>query len=171
MNRPGPGTLIDRVNREDAPIGVVTRSEALDVGANFRTAHVFVFDNAGRLLLQRLAPTRERHPGRWGSSVAAYLFSGETYQAAVERRMADELRLRGHPTYLGKIPMQDEASTKFVALFTFVSDEAEIGEPDQIQELKFWSLPELHDEIAEQPKFFTPTFLELFSFFERGARA
>jgi isopentenyl-diphosphate Delta-isomerase len=164
MTAPGSATLIDRVNDEDRAVGLVPRKAALAEGANFRTAHVFVLDHLGRLLLQRLAPERERHPCRWGSSVAAYLFAGETYHDGAARRMADELCLRGPLTRVGKIRMQDEDSTKFVGLFTFRSDHAEICAPDHIAELRYWPIPELDEAITIQSHAFTPTFLELYSF-------
>lgn len=165
-------TLIDRVDSQDRPIGVVPRRAALSEGANFRTAHVFVFDRRGWLLLQRLAAGRERHPGRWGSSVAAYLFAGESYEEAARRRMAAELGLAGQLHALGKMQMRDEASTKFVGLFEFISDHAEISEPSHIAELRFRPLEELDRAVIADAHDFTPTFLQLYSFYRRrGERA
>lgn len=167
MAAPASTSLIDRVDPRDRPVGVVTRKDALAEGANFRTAHVFIFDRRGRLLLQRLAPTRERHPGRWGSSVAAYLFAGERYAAAARRRMGEELGLAGTPIPLGKVRMRDERSMKFIGLFEFRADVAEIRDPDHIAELKFWDLENLDTSTVSKPAEFTPTFLRLYSFYRR----
>lgn len=163
MPAPASTSLIDRVDPRDRPVGVVTRKDALAEGANFRTAHIFIFDSRGQLLLERLAATRERHPGRWGSSVAAYLFAGEGYGAAAERRMREELGLTGTPTPLGKVRMRDERSTKFVGLFEFRADVAEIRDPDHIAELRFWDLATLDRRTLSAAGEFTPTFLRLYS--------
>jgi isopentenyldiphosphate isomerase len=64
---------VDVVDERNEPIGVIPRAEVFSAGVNFRTVHVLVFDHEGELLLQRLSPERERHPGLWGSSVAGYL--------------------------------------------------------------------------------------------------
>jgi isopentenyldiphosphate isomerase len=168
VTRPSATALVDAVDEHDQLIGTVRRREVLKVGANFRTAHVFVFDHARRLLLQRLALTRDRHPGRWGSSVAAYLFAGEDYAAAARRRAREELAVYRPLEWFGKLEMHDGPSLKFVALFTCVSDAAVINEPDHIAELRWWSLSDLERETRVHPAAFTPTFLQLLVFFRRA---
>ena len=74
--------LIDAVDNQDNVTGRIKRNEALRRHANFRVVHILLFNHHGNLLLQQLAVTRERHPGAWGSSVAAYVASGETYKQA-----------------------------------------------------------------------------------------
>ncbi len=64
--------------------------------------------------------------------------------------------------------MRDEDSTKFVELFEFVSNHAEICAPSHIAALKFWTAPELSHTTRERPDLFTPTFLQLYSFYGDG---
>jgi isopentenyl-diphosphate delta-isomerase len=167
MPAPTSTTLIDTVDAADHQVGEIARGAALGVGANFRTAHVFVFNAAGDLLLQRLAPKRDRHPRRWGSSVAAYLFAGETYHHAAMRRAREELDLDVAMQQVGKIQMRDERSIKFVTLFTAEADAARIREPEHIAELRFWSPRQLARDTESRPSTFTPTFLELYEFYRR----
>lgn len=166
MPAPTPSSLIDRVDPKDRPIGLVPRGEVLRIGANFRTVHVFVLHD-GRLLLQQLAPTRERHPCRWGSSVAAYLFAGETYEQAAERRLAEELGLRGQLDRVGKIRMQDLYSLKFVQLYMLPDGPASIREPNHIAQLRYWETAALDDAIVGNSAMFTPTFLHVYEFFRQ----
>ena len=79
MPAPTKMSLIDRVDETDRAIGNVARGDVLRVGANFEQC-TSSSSTGERLLLQHLAPTRERHPERWGSSVAAYLHAGESYE-------------------------------------------------------------------------------------------
>lgn len=168
MAAPSSSSLIDRVDGHDRPIGTVRRGRALSEGANFRTSHIFLFDQAGELLLQRLAPKRERHPGRWGSSVAAYLHSGETYRAAAERRVKEELGVSPKLSRVGKTLMHDGESVKFVSLYQGLADRVEICEPDHIGELRYWQIDELRQSLASAPSHFTPTFsLLLRTFLDR----
>lgn len=167
MNASGAAQLIDQVDTRDRVVGTMERRKALEEGINFRTAHVFVFDGSGLLLLQRLADSRDRHPGRWGSSVAAYVGSGETYLEAASRRLREELCLSVPIEFVQKIEMGDEGSRKFVSLFTAESDSAEICETDHIAELGYWDLAELRAEAGSNPARFTPTLLQLLAAFRR----
>jgi isopentenyl-diphosphate Delta-isomerase len=162
---PAKTSLIDWVDEEDHPIGQVPRGEVFELGANFRTVHVFVF-HKGDLVLQQLAPTRERHPERWGSSIAAYLHAGEQYENAARRRLWEELGLEGELERIGKTRMEDEGSLKFVELYTLLNGPAQIREPEHIAELRYWSRQELEDAITEAPESFTPTFLHIYGYFQ-----
>lgn len=165
MPSPAASTFIDWVDDEDHPVGTVLRGAALAEGANFRTTHVFVFSQNGELLLQRLAATRERHPGRWGSSVASYLHTHETYDHAAHRRLFEELGLHTPLTFIGKMRMRDEHSLKFVTLYRTIADYAEIHEPSQIAELRYWSRISIVEALGRSPDEFTPTFRRLYESF------
>ena len=136
------------------------------LGANFRTVHVFVLHD-DQLLLQQLAPSRERHPGRWGSSAAAYLHSGESYEEAAKRRLAEELDLEGDLTRVGKTEMRDERSLKFVELYTLEDGPARINEPGHIAELAYWDQSDLEDAVESSSAIFTPTFLHVYRFYQQ----
>jgi isopentenyl-diphosphate delta-isomerase len=166
MPAPARTSPIDCVDDDDRPLGTVLRGEVLELGANFRTVHVFVFHDE-LLLLQQLAPTRDRHPERWGSSVAAYLHAGENYYEAAHRRLGEELGLVGPLRRIGKTRMEDERSLKFVELYTLLDGPAEIREPDHIEELRYWEREELEDAIRALPEIFTPTFLHVYRYFRR----
>lgn len=158
-------SIIDRVDDDDIPVEEISRAEALDKGANFRTVHVFVFDSHGALLLQRLAPLRERHAGRWGSSIAAHLHAGESYREAAVRRLGEELGLRRPLQRIGKTALREGRGTKFVELYTTYDGAAQIGEPDHISDLRFWPMGQLPAAISTQPEHFTPTLRHLVRFY------
>jgi isopentenyl-diphosphate Delta-isomerase len=166
MPAPTKTSLIDVVDDENRPIGRAPRGEVLAAGLNFRTVHIFVFHQE-RLLLQQLAPTRDRHPERWGSSVAAYLHADEGYEHAARRRLWEELGLEGDLQRVGETRMQDERSLKFVELYTLLDGPAQRREPDHIEDLRYWDREELGDAITESPESFTPTFLHVYGYFEQ----
>lgn len=170
MPRPSNTALIDRVDRRNKPIGVVPRGEVLELGANFRTVHVFVFDHDRRMLLQQLSATRERHPLLWGSSVAGYLYAGESYGAGARRRLVEELGLSTPIRWQGMVAMEDEHSRKFVGLYTTTADNPTIGEPDHIAALEWRALDTVVDEVADDPSQFTPTLRRLLDFYVRSSR-
>jgi isopentenyl-diphosphate delta-isomerase len=149
--------LIDRVDEANHPVGLVPRADVFRVGANFRTVHVLVFNDSGDLLLQRLAATRERHPCKWGSSVAGYLHAGETYRQAAERRLAEELGLGTPLREVGVTPMSDDRVTKFVGVFTTIADHPRIAEPEHIDTIAFRPLGEVERDISQRPDEYTET--------------
>lgn len=162
MTAPGRDSPIDRVDAFDRRLGTVKRGEVLELGANFRTVHVFLLSPDGALILQQLAPTRDRHAGRWGSSVAAYLHAGETYEHAAKRRLDEELGLRSQLEHVGRTRMLDERSWKFVALYRGIDGRAHVREPDHVARLRAWPVAELEREVRLRPHLFTPTFLHLY---------
>ena len=165
MPAPTKETLIDAVDAADEPIAVIERGRALKTRRNFRVAHVFVFDLAGQLLLQQLSGQRERHPLRWGSSVAAYLYAGEPDWAGARRRLREELGLSTQLRKHGTFPMRDEESLKFVSLFTTPSDHARIREPSHIERIEYRELGWIDSAIDRDPATFTPTFVQTYRFF------
>jgi isopentenyldiphosphate isomerase len=159
--------VVDAVDQKDTPIGVIPRNEVFRKHVNFRVVHDLVFNSHGELLVQRLASTRTRHPGYWGSSVAGYIFAGESYQAAAERRLAEELGVRGVPlSYVGKTSMEDEGSHKFIAVFAATHDGPFDFDRNQIERLEFLPREVIHELQTAGSRTFTPTFLRVLSFYE-----
>lgn len=167
MPRPATSEPIDVVDEANRPIGRIPRGEVLDAKANFRTVHVFVFSPEGQFLLQQLSASRERHRLAWGSSVAAYLHAGESYEHAAQRRLREELDLTTRLDWVGATEMTDKNSKKFVGLFTTVADRARIAEPDHIAALRFLSLDVVEADMADRPHDFTPTLRHLLRFYRR----
>lgn len=81
---------MDAVDATDTVLGAVPRGDVLRTGINFRVVHVLLFNHAGQLLLQRIAPGL-RHEGAWGSSAAGFVLSQESYAAAAARKLTEEL--------------------------------------------------------------------------------
>ena len=154
--------LLDRVDERDRVIGQVSRHDALRVGANFRVAHLFLFNSRSEILLQQLALSRPRHPGCWGSSVAAYVASGENYRQAIERRTREELGvgLEGLKRVC-KTSMPEEGGTKFITLFTARSDGPFKVDSGHISKLRSLPPADLLRIRRSEPWTFTPTLVQL----------
>lgn len=159
---------IDVVDHLDQPMGTMPRAAALGSGRGFRTAHVFLLDDEGRLLLQQLAPGLARHPGRWGSSVAAYVRSGESYVAAARRRLGEELGVRdAELRELVKLAIPEEGAHKFTTLFVANRTGAVTPDGSGIAAVRWVEPGTLERELAQDPARFTPTFAQLFEVYRR----
>jgi isopentenyl-diphosphate delta-isomerase len=162
---------IDVVDRRDRTVGVTTRRDALPLGENFRVAHLFLFNSRGELLVQQLASSRDRHPLAWGSSVAAYLFSGEGYEEAIERRATQELGRRlAIFERIGHTVMADLESEKFITLFRAESDGPFRIDESHIEAVEFLSLDEIAALMHSGRRTFTPTFKHLYDFYRSAVK-
>ena len=164
MPAPTSTSPIDVVDDRDRPVGEIERGRVLEEGKSFRVSHVWLF-YGDALLLQQLGRHRRRHPLQWGSSVAAYLHSGETYAEAAERRIREELGLRLPLRHYAVTKMRDERSSKFIALYLAEAqrpDLPEIREPEHVETLRYWSRAEIERTLAARPETFTETFRHLY---------
>lgn len=160
--------VLDAVDRTDSVVGSVRRAEVFRVGANFRVAHLFLLNEESEMLLQRLAPTRRRHPLCWGSSVAAYVSAGESYREAIERRARQELGVSLHRVaMLGKTFMEDDKCGKFVSLFSASCSGQIDVDSEHIAEVRFLSKASILKPRKIEPWSFTPTFVHLLDRFHQ----
>jgi isopentenyl-diphosphate delta-isomerase len=160
--------LIAIVNEFDEQIGAMPKAElASPRGIHFRTSHVFLFTRNRKLLLQQLAPQRDRNPLKWGSSVAAYVHAGESYLDAARRRTREELGLRIPLDLIGKTEMPDLGGVKHISLFagTVEQQYLRVLEPDHIAHVEWFPIPAVQHQVTVEPERFTETFLYLFTHF------
>ena len=162
MNQAGAQQLLDAVDNEDQVVGSVQRGDVFRVGASFRVAHLFLFNDRSEMLIQRLASSRPRHPECWGSSVAAYVWSGENYLEAIARRTRQELGVPlGNVTLLGKTSMLDDKCNKFISLFSATSNGPLAIDEGHISEIRFLPVADVLALRFAEPWIFTPTFVHL----------
>jgi isopentenyldiphosphate isomerase len=167
--RPSSDMIIDTVDHFDYPVGTIVRREVLETGHNFRVAHLFLFNTAGELLIQQLSAHRERHPLAWGSSVACYLFAGETYDDGIQRRAVQELGREIAPiSFIGRTRMQDLESEKFIGLFSATDSGPFTIDQQHIERVEFLPLVEIARLMANGERVFTPTFRHVFSFYRNA---
>lgn len=156
--------LVDLVDSTDRVIGTAPRRQVLQQPVGFRVVHAFLFNSAGDILLQQIAPGL-RHPGQWGSSVAGYLQAGESYQQAVERKLQQELGVLPVVIEYGKTSMLDHSATKFIVLFTGAYNGPFSPNPAEVSRIEFVDLPRIMAERATRSRAFTETFLHLLDFY------
>lgn len=171
MAAPAAREFVDAVDEQDRATGVVERGRVFDEGRNFRTVHVVLLDQWGRLLVQQLASGRPRHPGRWGSSVAGYLHAGESYEQAANRRVGEELGVQPQLRWVGRVAMEDDGVTKFVGVF---SGEVKATDPliqnsAHVEGLRWPDIDSLDRELSDNPECFTPTFRRVYAFWKESA--
>jgi isopentenyldiphosphate isomerase len=168
MNAVSENMLIDVVDDQDKSAGVTKRKEVFERRVNFRVVHLFLFNRYNELLLQQLSFGRDRHPGEWGSSVAGYLFAGESYAEAATRRLSEELRVRNADLHLiGKTAMLDRECKKFISVFVGSAEGPFQFDHAHIEALEFRPISDIVLLQRNRERIFTPTFLHVLDFYRQ----
>lgn len=82
---------MDIVNEYDEVIGQDTRKHIHDNHEIHRGVHVLVRNSKGDVLVQRRSLSKDYYPGYYDISVGAQVSSGESYEDAARREVAEEL--------------------------------------------------------------------------------
>jgi 8-oxo-dGTP pyrophosphatase MutT (NUDIX family) len=170
VTAPSLTSLIDVVDEQNQPIGVVRRKDVFRLRANFRTVHVLIFNGRGEVLLRRLTWTRDREPGRWGSSAAGYLHAGENYPEAARRRAAEELSLSAPLAEVGVTCLHDEGAAQFLGVFTATADCPSSAAPERLAEATFRPLALVEQDMAAHPDDYTETLRHVLAFWREAVR-
>lgn len=83
------------VDARDAVLGVAPKLEAHREGRLHRAVSVVLFDDYGRLLLQRRASGKYHSAGLWSNTCCGHPRPGESVCDAARRRLLDELGIEG----------------------------------------------------------------------------
>jgi isopentenyldiphosphate isomerase len=79
---------------DGVPTGIVKSRDAIHRDGDWHlAAFVWIFDGAGRILLQRRSLEKDVWPGRWDASCAGHVDAGEDATAAACRELGEELGL------------------------------------------------------------------------------
>ena len=81
------------VDEQDRPVGTCEKMEAHQKGLLHRAFSVFLFDRAGRMLLQQRALHKYHSGGLWTNACCSHPFPGEEVLAAATRRLQEEMGL------------------------------------------------------------------------------
>jgi len=79
------------VDEADAVVGTEEKAAAHQAGLLHRAFSIFVFDGAGRLLLQRRAPGKYHSAGQWSNTCCGHPRPGEWLESAARRRLREEM--------------------------------------------------------------------------------
>jgi len=154
--------LVDEADRE---IGTAEKLAAhRDGGRLHRAFSVFLFDDAGRMLLQRRAAAKYHFGGLWTNACCGHPRPGEEVGAAARRRLREELGVEPELrevfsfVYSAEDPgsglTEREVDHVFVGRF---SGEAR-PDPSEVDALRWADCDELEHDLGERPEHYTPWF-------------
>lgn len=128
------GEILDVVSEEDEIMRTATREEVVQDKLRHRAIIVFVFDDQGKLFLQKRSKDAYSHQGKYALSCAGKVKSGEAYEDAAERELKEELGITTPLIYITKTKHDDGQkffahvyAIQFQGDLTFEDGEVESG--------------------------------------------
>lgn len=152
------------VNEADRPQGTADKLRAHTEGWLHRAFSVFVFDERGRLLLQRRAPDKYHSGGLWSNTCCSHPRPTEAPAVAARRRLREEMGFSCsvtaafHRTYrapVGNGLTEHELDHVFVGTV----DEARIrANPTEVMDWRWVSPSAVRRDVTTHPHRYTPWF-------------
>lgn len=123
-----------------------------------RSVLVMLYDQGGRVYLQRRSHSKAVYPGRWDLSATGHVQAGESRQGAALRELEEELRVRASSlTLLTEVAACPETHWEFVALFAaagVVGDPS--PNPDEVMDGMYIDRDELESMVENFREMLTP---------------
>jgi len=155
-----PNELFDVVDANDQILRTELRYIVHREKLMHRAVHVFVFNGAGQLYLQRRSLSKDSAPGKWSSSCAGHLNSGEAYAAAASRELGEEIGLYQSEGLkpLFKVPPSKETGQEFVLVYHCVAEGPFTLDPDEVIAGRWIHPDALNVWITRRPQDFAGSF-------------
>lgn len=154
------------VDEHDNESGYLSKAAAHDGdGVLHRAFSVFLFNEAGELLLQQRAAGKRLWPGFWSNSCCSHPRRGESLSIATGRRLRDELNIEAELEYIYKFSYQAQyadlgSEHELCHVYLGKCDTAVRANEHEIEALRFVDVATLEREFASEREKFTPWFLQ-----------
>jgi isopentenyldiphosphate isomerase len=137
--------LVDVVDEHDRVVEVTTRSRMRGENLRHRSVSIAVIGSDGRLLVHRRAADKDVWPGMWDICVGGVVSSGETYEQAAGRELAEELGIHDAELLLvGAGRYEDDAVRLIGRCYRLVHDGPFRFVDGEIVEIRHVTASELH---------------------------
>jgi isopentenyl-diphosphate Delta-isomerase len=151
------------VDSNDKQIGTMEKMEAHRKGVLHRAFSVLLFDQSGRILIQKRAKAKYHSSGLWTNTCCSHPLPGESLKVATRRRLKEEMGIDLQPAFshsfiykaeLDKDLIEHEFDHVFVGTFT--------GTPQinkkEVEDWKYVDLSWLKKDMERHPESYTEWF-------------
>jgi isopentenyl-diphosphate Delta-isomerase len=144
------------VDENDRPVGTMEKMEAHARGALHRAFSVFIFDSAGRLLLQKRAAEKYHSGGLWTNTCCGHPREGEETGAAARRRLQEEMGIACELTEAYSFIYRTEFGNglfehEFDHVFLGTRDGNPVPHPEEAEDWKWADVSELESHMRANP--------------------
>ncbi|MFZ9683316.1 MAG: NUDIX hydrolase [Cephaloticoccus sp.] len=150
----------DVVNAHDAVTGRERRAVVHARGLWHRAVHIFVFNGAGQVFLQKRSMIKDSSPGLWTVACSGHVDSGEDYDAAAQREFGEELgvRLDQPPERWFRVNACAVTGWEFCWIYRVRHEGPFVLHPEEIEAGRWLTVSELQRQVRDEPEQFCPAF-------------
>jgi len=146
--------VLDIVDLNDEIISQATRDEVYEKSLCHRIVHVLIFNDDGKMALQKRSQTVSFCPGYWSTAVGGHVQSGETYVEGALREFDEELGVVCAVNFFSKDLYEAEGSPKkFVSAYKATFNGPFQPNPEDVEMVDFFTMDEVKKMIDEGEKF------------------
>jgi isopentenyl-diphosphate delta-isomerase len=151
------------VNERDEQLGTLGKLEAHRHGILHRAFSVFLFDRAGRMLLQQRAVLKYHGGGLWSNACCSHPLPGEAVDEAATRRLREELGIEAGIDHIFSFTYRADVENGLIEheydhVFAGIYDGDFFPDPDEVASVRYERQDILRDELLEHPERFTKWF-------------
>ena len=144
------------VDERDRELGASAKLRAHREGALHRAFSVFVFDDAGRLLLQKRASGKYHSGGLWSNTACGHPRPGEATEAAARRRLREEMNfdceLREEFSFLYRAELEGGlVEHEYDHVFTGTYSGRPAPDPAEVEDWEWVTIAELRRAVGREP--------------------
>ena len=142
--------LLDVVDENDKVVGVRTRGEIHARGLMHRAIHILLFNSRDQVFLQKRSLSKDEQPGKWDSSAAGHVDSGETYLECARREIHEELGIVAEQPMeeLFKLPATQQTGFEHCVVYRYRYDGPLQLHPEEIAGGEWLEAAEMDRRIA-----------------------
>ena len=151
------------VDEQDRQTGTMEKIEAHKKALLLRAFSIFVFNNAGQMMLQKRALSKYHSPGLWTNACCSHPRPGESLDMATQRRIVEEMgfqcEMREVFSFIYKAPFEHGLTEhELDPVFMGIYNEYPEINPEEVAEWKWVDVEELLSEVGHHPEKYTVWF-------------
>jgi len=141
------------VDENNNIVGEAPRREMRRQCLPHRASYIFVFNSSGELCIHKRTETKDVYPGFYDVAAGGVVLAGESYEAAAERELAEELGIAGTPlSHCFDFWYEDKDIKVWGRVFSCVWDGPLVLQPEEVERCEFMPVPGVF-RLAEVERF------------------
>jgi len=136
--------IVAIVDRDNRPLGAVTRRIMRQQQLIHRASYILVFNTAGQLFIQKRTMNKDIYPGYWDLAAGGVVLAGESYEESAHRELREELGLgKAKLKRLFDQYYEDAGNKVWGRVFSCTSNGPFSLQAEEIEHGRFIPLPEI----------------------------
>jgi isopentenyl-diphosphate Delta-isomerase len=151
--------LVLEVNFDDEPIKLRPRKDFYKYNIIFRSSALILFNDDGKILLQKRSKSKKWFPGLYDFSVSGVVNGRESYEECMTRETKEEIGIKLDFNFLFKLTPSEKKDRSFHSVFIASTNQKLYPDINEIELIKWISREKLKKDIVKNSKKFTPQLL------------